>query len=199
MSIFTIRKEGLQTKSFFIFQRSVVILSYKMSPLRCFAWGDKILYLKRIVFKNMLENFSSEQKKMAAITGAILAAVALAIAGSLYFFKAAPEERREREREEVAGELTEEEKIHHGIDPRVRATTSETEGGEGTIGKMKVIIIDDSGLPRDTDGDGLSDEEEASLGSSAASRDTDGDGIDDKDEVRLGTDPLEKDNPFKKY
>ena len=50
-----------------------------------------------------------------------------------------------------------------------------------------------SGLA-DTDGDGLSDEEEQALGTDPNNRDTDGDGLSDYDEVRNhGTDPLKAD------
>ncbi len=42
----------------------------------------------------------------------------------------------------------------------------------------------------DTDGDGLSDEDENTIGTDINNKDTDGDGIDDKTEVENGTDPL---------
>jgi hypothetical protein len=42
----------------------------------------------------------------------------------------------------------------------------------------------------DDDGDGLTDDEEAGLGTSPLNADTDGDGISDGDEVAAGTDPL---------
>lgn len=42
--------------------------------------------------------------------------------------------------------------------------------------------------PVDTDGDGLTDAEEAELGTDAMSADTDGDGITDAEEIELGTD-----------
>jgi hypothetical protein len=45
----------------------------------------------------------------------------------------------------------------------------------------------------DTDFDGLSDEDEARLGTDPRSRDTDLDGLNDGDEVRIGTDPLKID------
>ena len=51
---------------------------------------------------------------------------------------------------------------------------------------------DDSGGddgPVDSDGDGLTDEEEASLGTDPNSADTDGDGFDDPEELDAGTDP----------
>lgn len=42
--------------------------------------------------------------------------------------------------------------------------------------------------PKDSDGDGLTDEAEASFGTDANSADTDGDGLGDNDEFELGTD-----------
>lgn len=44
--------------------------------------------------------------------------------------------------------------------------------------------------PVDTDGDGLTDEEEATYGTDPLVADTDGDGVSDSDEVAAGTDPL---------
>lgn len=54
--------------------------------------------------------------------------------------------------------------------------------------------VNNSNLPKDTDGDGLSDEEEAVLGTSLTSPDTDNDGLFDKEEVKVyKTDPLKAD------
>ena len=49
---------------------------------------------------------------------------------------------------------------------------------------------DDDAADVDTDGDGLTDAEEADLGTDPELADTDGDGIEDGEEVDLGTDPL---------
>jgi len=46
-------------------------------------------------------------------------------------------------------------------------------------------------VPVDTDGDGLTDEEEAALGTDSTLPDTDGDGFDDGTEVAEGTDPVD--------
>jgi hypothetical protein len=46
----------------------------------------------------------------------------------------------------------------------------------------------------DTDGDGLTDDEEALLGTDPTLADTDGDGLDDGIEVTIGTDPLDADS-----
>ena len=47
----------------------------------------------------------------------------------------------------------------------------------------------------DDDGDGLSNQEEADLGTDPNNPDTDGDGLADGDEVTLGTDPLDPNSP----
>ena len=45
----------------------------------------------------------------------------------------------------------------------------------------------------DTDGDGISDEDEVALGTDPSLADSDGDGLNDDEEVAFGTDPLEQD------
>jgi len=53
------------------------------------------------------------------------------------------------------------------------------------------------GLPKDSDGDGLTDEEEAKLGTDPFNKDTDGDGLTDGDEVKVyHTNPLNPDTDF---
>jgi len=51
-----------------------------------------------------------------------------------------------------------------------------------------------SGGAQDSDGDGLTDDLEASLGTDPDNADTDGDGISDSDELMLGTDPVATDS-----
>ncbi len=52
-------------------------------------------------------------------------------------------------------------------------------------------------LPKDSDGDGLTDEEEAKLGTDPFKADTDGDGLSDYEEVKVyKTDPLNPDSDF---
>ena len=63
-------------------------------------------------------------------------------------------------------------------------------------GNLDAVVYDNvwiNGLPpapADTDGDGLTDDEEAALGTDPNNPDTDGDGVSDGDEVANGTDPL---------
>lgn len=62
-------------------------------------------------------------------------------------------------------------------------------GGEGSDAA--------AGLPKDSDGDGLTDEEEAKLGTDPFKADTDGDGLTDYEEVKVyKTDPLNPDTDF---
>ena len=56
-----------------------------------------------------------------------------------------------------------------------------------------VMITVGSGGPSDSDGDGLTDDEEAAIGTDPLDEDTDGDGLTDADEVERGTDPLDQD------
>lgn len=58
----------------------------------------------------------------------------------------------------------------------------------------EVIIKEPEPVAQDSDGDGLTDEEEAKYGTNAMSSDTDQDGLMDREEVQVyGTDPLEPD------
>jgi MYXO-CTERM domain-containing protein len=76
---------------------------------------------------------------------------------------------------------------------------NETDGDEVRDGTNPLDPCDPDavGIPctGDTDGDGLSNGEEAALGTDPNSSDTDGDGIDDGDEVTGGTDPLDACDP----
>jgi hypothetical protein len=57
------------------------------------------------------------------------------------------------------------------------------------LGDGKVYFVFSDPRIADTDGDGLSDAEEADFGSRARSNETDGDGLDDLREAEIGTDP----------
>ncbi len=65
-------------------------------------------------------------------------------------------------------------------------------GAGGSSGGGAVI-----GLPKDSDGDGLTDDEEAKLGTDPFNKDTDGDELTDGDEVKVyKTNPLNPDTDF---
>lgn len=68
-------------------------------------------------------------------------------------------------------------------------------GGKGG-GSPAVTTMAES-LPKDSDGDGLMDDEEAKLGTDPFNKDTDGDGLSDGDEVKVyKTNPLNPDSDF---
>ncbi|MFA5134326.1 MAG: hypothetical protein WC505_00895 [Patescibacteria group bacterium] len=74
-----------------------------------------------------------------------------------------------------------------GSAPTVNVPTNSS----GTVRLQKVDL---SLQPVDTDSDGLTDAEEAELGTDIRTVDTDGDGLYDREEVRVyGTDPLQTD------
>ena len=56
-----------------------------------------------------------------------------------------------------------------------------------------MITVGSGGGLSDSDGDGLTDDEEAAIGTDPLDEDTDGDGLTDADEVERGTDPLDED------
>ena len=65
--------------------------------------------------------------------------------------------------------------------------------GEATTTTATMAV----GLPKDSDGDGLTDEEEAKLGTDPFNKDTDGDGLTDGEEVHTyHTNPLNPDTDF---
>jgi outer membrane protein OmpA-like peptidoglycan-associated protein/opacity protein-like surface antigen len=67
----------------------------------------------------------------------------------------------------------------------------------GKSGKTTTTGVLAEGLPKDSDGDGLTDEEEAKLGTDPFNKDTDNDGLTDGDEVKVyHTNPLNPDTDF---
>ncbi|TIC89092.1 Stk1 family PASTA domain-containing Ser/Thr kinase [Nocardioides sp. GY 10113] len=93
-----------------------------------------------------------------------------------------------------------------GFNPVVRDYSGETTDPKGTVvdqvpggdqtrdqGWDVVIFVSTYEEPKDRDGDGLTDDQEAELGTDPKKADTDGDGLDDKAEVDAGTDPTNPD------
>ncbi|MBQ7189151.1 MAG: OmpA family protein [Kiritimatiellae bacterium] len=76
---------------------------------------------------------------------------------------------------------------------------SATKVGDATAlaGTGAAVAADDDPSKKDSDGDGLTDAEEAQLGTDPHKKDTDGDGLTDFEEVRVyKTDPLNPDTDF---
>jgi hypothetical protein len=70
----------------------------------------------------------------------------------------------------------------------------DSEGGsELPLNQTRAGMPEDSSDDLDSDGDGLSDIEEADLGTDPNNPDSDGDGLNDHEEVELGTDPRDSD------
>lgn len=88
--------------------------------------------------------------------------------------------------------------VSRGLEPATSTqktpATSTGETGVVTTDTQELIQKENDALqnvPKDTDGDGLYDDEETKLGTDINNRDTDGDGFSDFDEVYLlSTDPL---------
>ena len=71
--------------------------------------------------------------------------------------------------------------------PTAAATTQPTEAPESTA------TVEPTAMPIDSDGDGLTDEDELARGTNPMSNDSDGDGVFDGFEVGIGLDPLKPD------
>lgn len=78
-----------------------------------------------------------------------------------------------------------------GTDDSDTASTLDSDG-DGLTDEEERALGTDPNNP-DTDGDGLSDGEEVELGTDPTNPDTDGDGLSDGEEVSLGTDPTNPD------
>ena len=79
------------------------------------------------------------------------------------------------------------------IDGQNNGTTGTT-GGPTTPGGASTPTTPTTPPIVDSDGDGLSDDEELALGTDPNNRDSDGDGLSDGDEVAAGSDPLVQDS-----
>ena len=146
----------------------------------------------------MLKLFYLKHKKLILLSAVGLAVVVCVVAIGFYLLKLAPSGGIIPEQEEVVDQLTPEAKAKLGIEQDTIATVSEVSAEEGNIGNMPAIILKSTKTVLDSDGDGLSDNQEKELGTNILNKDSDSDGVDDGDEVRIGTDPNKKDNPYKK-
>jgi hypothetical protein len=90
--------------------------------------------------------------------------------------------------------MTAEEKKKLGLweSENVQAVTRDVNGNVTAF----EFVIDPN--KKDSDGDGLSDEDEAKIGTNPNNPDTDGDGVGDLEELRMGHNPLVKDDYGKK-
>ena len=80
---------------------------------------------------------------------------------------------------------------HPGRTATATVTVTEPSSCTSSLGaRMGLRVAAADQCPVDTDGDGLTDEQEALLGTDPDSPDTDGDGVSDGQEVADGTDPL---------
>ncbi|MEK7529793.1 MAG: thrombospondin type 3 repeat-containing protein [Patescibacteria group bacterium] len=90
-----------------------------------------------------------------------------------------------------------------GAPTPTRTTTPNVERNEGTVTITPTPVLDDKIVPPqpvDSDGDGLSDVEEAGYGTSARKPDTDNDGLFDREEIQVyGTNPLNPDTDGDSY
>ena len=81
--------------------------------------------------------------------------------------------------------------------PQVKTGAQVETKTDTTNNAIQKELDDLAARPTDTDGDGLSDEEEAQSGTKINNSDTDGDGYSDYEEVKtLNQDPLSADDPY---
>lgn len=89
--------------------------------------------------------------------------------------------------------LTVNEKQGLGIDPNINATIKIVPTNTSANAAVTIIEMENVNRPLDSDGDGLSDEEEKKLGTDPNNPDTDGDKLFDGQEITWGTDPKKAD------
>ncbi len=95
--------------------------------------------------------------------------------------------------------LTDDEEVALGTAFRVADTDGDGYDDGDEVAEL-TDPLDSSSYPTeevvdtDTDDDGLTDEEETTLGTDPSTNDTDSDGLSDSEEVELGTDPLDSDS-----
>lgn len=90
--------------------------------------------------------------------------------------------------------LTAEEKSRLGLDENYSAQALRRDN----LGNVLIYEIDKSGLPKDSDKDGLSDDKEKVIGTNSNNKDSDQDGMPDGQEVLLNFNPLNSESPSPK-
>lgn len=87
--------------------------------------------------------------------------------------------------------LTTEEKRKIGIDENLPAQAIRRD----SLGNVLIYKVDKTNLPKDSDGDGLSDDKEKAIGTNPNNKDTDQDDIPDGQEVLMHFNPLDPKSP----
>lgn len=90
--------------------------------------------------------------------------------------------------------LTAEEKSKIGLDENYPAQALRRDKS----GNVLIYEIDKSGLPKDSDQDGLSDDKEKAIGTNPNNKDSDQDGMPDGQEILLNFKPLDSESPSPK-
>lgn len=90
--------------------------------------------------------------------------------------------------------LTAEEKSKLGLDENYPAQALRRDNS----GNVLIYKIDKSGLPKDSDKDGLSDDKEKAIGTNPNNKDSDQDGMPDGQEILLNFQPLDPESPSPK-
>lgn len=90
--------------------------------------------------------------------------------------------------------LTAEEKSKLGLDESYPAQALRRDNS----GNVLIYEVDKSGLPKDSDKDGLSDDKEEVIGTNPNNKDSDQDGMPDGQEILLNFKPLDSESPWPK-
>lgn len=150
---------------------------------------------------------ASKNKKYITILLSVIGGLVVITAGTLFALskmkiapvakqaadQAAVSGQKSQEKTEVKTPVTQEVKSNNSIGTEALLNASTTSGTESQAVAPAVIAVD-------TDQDGLTDAEEAKLGTDPAKKDTDSDGLSDYDEVKIyATDPLNPDSDGDTY
>jgi hypothetical protein len=126
----------------------------------------------------------ARSKKFKIVSGTVSVAMALSAGAALASERSAPEP--DIQLDDVVAITDIEPPAPFSVDPVVTVDDI----GDSNVGDSLASPFDTNDSV-DTDGDGLTDQEEIEIGTDPANPDTDGDGFSDGDEVTLGSDPLD--------